>query len=40
VARDAEALAAIVAPGRASAPAPASLFQKLFSAKAVVHGLD
>ena len=40
VARDVEALAAAVAPGRASAPAPSSLFQKLFSPKATVHGLD
>ena len=40
VVRDVEALAATIAPNRAKPPAPASLFQKLFSPKAVVHGLD
>ena len=40
VARDVEALATTIAPGGARAPAAASLFQKLFSPKAVVHGLD
>jgi pilus assembly protein CpaE len=40
VARDVEALAAQLAPGRSPAPASTSFLQKLFAPKAVVHGLD